>query len=808
MHGKNIFRNHLVRKLTGFFLILALIGTAPGTSELFKARAQTAKPFTEEKIEIDKDNPLSVTTDVKEASVSEVASTDKTLEEVKKKEMSRAEEIAWTIGKALLPTLAVMAFSAAVVCPLAWVVVGAVAAGAASAGLMTLGYEMRKNSFRSESEKKSMDKIWRDVTIAAAVNGAMAPFSMLTAGIAQAVGPVTMRTIVQTAAKAGAVSFLGSTVSNVTKGAVINLWYDHYYNYDEKEKILKSRIETLSRLKNRSPEQEEELVGYIKELDTITKEKYTWESFRKDEKKALVSAGISGVLGGAAAKMGAESDWAKIVSSKLFGSTSKSAMVSNAVISNPFAFATGAAVAGVNKKELLNEIAMNRILQAKYEEGSPAWKYYEEKISVLSDAYKNTSLLAEGKKAMISNAAMQAAIVGTSLAKTRLWDLPSAKRGRIQQKYEEQDAEWQKVNYIRNKLEIMRAKRPVLSDFNSRKEYSQALRAYAEEMKSLRDDYKKALIIASDAQKQPENQAKIKEIAANVTKEIEYERLTELAKSLGTDSYLKFKLKELEAKPENNGLTAEELKTKAEFEIRQEFAAAAKASAEKLVYLENKLKRKNLELHGDIERGPDGKNYVVIRDANGNKVRQREYQGGEGAYWYDKLKYSKLSDLKEAEIARLVKEAYNSASMVKPSAIRNEYVNMKVNELRAQGYNDNQIDQRLGDIVNEANKRMLANFGGSWAAATKAEVLAVGLEKAKYDDGASPSLKKMLSFLRGEVSNKAISIFQEQLKDTVQKSIPTGFVTYGNNIERLLGDDEAAIERASSRAVNNYYQNR
>jgi hypothetical protein len=805
MYGIIHYKRSLFRKLTGLFLILALIGTAPGTTELFKVSAQTTSPFAEQKLKLDKDNPLAVTSDMAVNSVAEKAVTDKELEEVKKREMSKAEELAWMVGKALLPTLAVMAFSAAVVCPLAWVVVGAVVVGASAAGLMTLGYELRKNSFRSEDEKKAMDKIWRDVTIAAAVNGAMAPFSMLTAGIAQAVGPVTAKTILQTAAKAGAVSFLGKTVSNVTKGAVTNLWYDHYYNYDEREKILKSRIETLSKMQNRTPEQEEQLVAYIKELDTISKEKYTWDNFRKDERQALVYAGISGVLGGAAAKMGAESDWAKIVSSKLFGSTAQSAMVSNAVISNPFAFATGAASAAVNKKEILNQIAYNRLLQSKYEEGTPAWKYYEEKVADLEETYKNTSLIAEGKKAMISNAAMQTAIVGTSLAKTRLWDLPSAKRQKIQSKYEEQDPEWQKANEIRGKLDSMRAKQPVLSDYSSKREYHQALRAYAQEMKQLRTEYQKAVVVAADAQKQPGNQARLEEIKRDVTREIDYARRTELAKSLGTDSYMQFKLKELKAKPENESLSPEALKAKAEGEIRDEFAAAAKANAERLAYLEKKVKRTDLDLKGDIERGNDGKLYVVIRDANGNYVRQRPYEGGEGAYWYDKLLKSNPSELKQAEINRLVKEAYNSASMVKPSTIRNEYVNMKVNELRAQGLHDSQIDKQLGTIVNDANQRMLNSFGGSWQSATKAEILAAGLEKAKYDDGAAPSFKKMLDFLRSEVSNKAVSAFQLELKKTVATNVPDSFVSYGNGVERLVIDDERAIDRASEKLIKDYY---
>lgn len=810
MYNLGSYRKTLFRKLTGLFLILALLGAAPGTSELFSASAQTAAPFAENKeINLEPESPMAVSTQPGAAAEQAVTDakleTNRELEEIKKKEMSKAEEIAWTIGKALLPTLAVMAFSAAVVCPLAWVVVGAVAVGATAAGAMTLAYELRKNSFRSEDEKKGMDKIWRDVTIAAAVSGAMAPFNMATAGIAQAIGPVTAKTVIQTAAKAGAVSFLGSTVSNVTKGAVTNLWYDHYYNYDEREKILKSRIETLSNLKSRTPEQEELLVACIKELDTISKEKYTWDNFRKDEKNALVTAGISGILGGAASKLGAESDWAKIASSKLFGSVDKSAMVSNAVISNPFAFATGAAVAGVEKKEILNQIEYNRMLQAKYPKDSQAWKYYEDKIGKLTEQYKNTSLIEAGKKAMISNAAMQTAIVGTSLAKTRLYDLPMAKRQKIQADYENQNAEYQKAHQIREELEALRAKQPTQADFASKQEYAAALRQYAKELNYLRGEYQKAMVVAADAQKLPENQQKMQEINKDVTRQIDYARRTELAKALGTESYLEFKLRELESKPENSSLSSEELRQKAETQIRKEFSDAAKANAAKLEYLEKKMKRTDLELEGDVERGNDGKLYVVIRDAEGNYVRQRPYQGGEGAYWFDKLTKTSPADLKQAEIDRLVKEAYNSAAMVKPSQIRNEYVNMKVNEMRSQGYSTSEIDKQLGKIVDEANSRMLQNFGGSWQSATKAEILATGLERARYDDGASPNLKKMLDFMRKELSSKTVSVFQSQLKEQVQKTIPDE-MPIGIPMPKLPRNDDRAIEEASERALNNYYQ--
>jgi len=502
--NSRIQKKYAFHRILGLLLIAALIGVSPGIFEnlsINRLQAATATPFTENKVAIDKDNPMAVSSATGEAaSATAVISENEVDDAVKKKEMSKAEEIAWSIGKALLPTLAVMAFSAAVVCPLAWVVVGAVAVGATAAAAMTLAYELRKNSFRDEGSKKGMDKILREVSIQAAISGALAPFNMLTGGLVQSVGPLTVKTIVQTAAKAGAISFLGSTVSNVAKGTVTNLWYDHYYNYDEREKELKAKIAKLSAIDNPDEEQQKELVAALKELDTITKEKYTWDNFRKDEHKALVSAGISGVLGGIAGRLGAESSWAKIASSKLFGSTSKANLISNAVISNPFAFATGAASAAVDKKEILNQIEYNRMLQSKYEKDSPAWAYYEGKIADLETAYKNIKLSEAGKSAMLSNAAMQTAVVGTSLAKTRLWDLPSQKRQKIQQTYEEQNPEWQKANEVRQRLEVRKADRPQPGDYATKQEYSQALKQYARDVNSLRTEYQKAKVDASNAQ--------------------------------------------------------------------------------------------------------------------------------------------------------------------------------------------------------------------------------------------------------------------------------------------------------------------
>lgn len=809
-----IQKKHLFHRVLGLLLIAVMLGVSPGIFEAISpAHAATSTPFTEAKVNIDKDNPMAVSSATGNSASATATIAADVDDAVKKKEMSKAEEIAWSIGKALLPTLAVMAFSAAVICPLAWVVIGAVAVGATAAGAMTLAYELRKNSFRSEGEKKGMDKILREVSIQAAISGALAPFNMLTGGLVQSVGPLTVKTIVSTAAKAGAISFLGSTVSNVAKGTVTNLWYDHYYNYDEREKELKAKIQTLAAIQNPSVEQQNELVAAIKELDTISREKYTWDNFRKDENKALVSAGISGVLGGIAGRLGAESSWAKIASSKLFGSSAKANLISNAVISNPFAFATGAASAAVDKREILNQIEYNRQLQSKYEKGSPAWNYYEGKIADLEASYKSIKLSEAGKSAMLSNAATQVAVVGTSLAKTRLWDLPSQKRQKIQQAYEEQDPDWQKANDVRQRLEVRKADRPQPTDYATKQEYSQALKQYAREVNNLRTEYQAAKAVASDAQSSAGNKQVIKGIESKVSQDIEYSRQSELARALGRESYVDFKMKELGKKSENEGLSTQELRTKAEAEVAKGYDDAAKANALNLAGMEEKAKRQTQELLGKVEKGNDGKHYVVVTDENGTEVMRTEYKSGEGAFWTDRLKGGSAAELKQAEIDNVVRRAYNASAMVKPTSFRNEYVNMRVNQLRSEGYTEKQIDSQLGGIIDDANGKTLSTFGG-WNGVTKAEILASGLEKARYDDGAAPDANKIVDFLKKTLTSKTISTVENELSGGIQNGLQVVAPKTGISkidpfrVLDLEERDQATLDRLTEKAMRDYYNNR
>jgi hypothetical protein len=773
-----------------------MIGISP---EMINTYSLKANPFTEKKIGLQK--TVEAVVNLKEG-VQKKLFPEKELEAEKEKAMSQAEEIAWLVGKIFLPTLAVMAFSAAVVCPLAWVVAGSVLVGATAAGLVSFGYEQRKNSFKDPENKKSMDKIMRDVSIAAAINGVYAPFNMATAGLAQTIGPVTVKTILKTAAQTGAITFAGRTLANAVKGAVTNLWYDHYYNYDEKEKILKNRIETLTNIENRTPEQEEDLVNFITDLDSITKEKYTWKKFKTDEKSALIWAGVSGALGGAAGKLAGQTSWAKKVSSKLFGSVEHANTVANAVVSNPFAFATGASIAAVKRGELLNEIKLTRLKQKKYEKGSAAWNYYEEKTVGLEENFVNTSRVSEGKKAMISNAAMQSAVVGISLVQTRCFTLPSQKKQKVQEKFEEQDSKWQKANELKQKLEKQKLNKPLEDDYDNHRSYLNAMKDYGQQYKKLNNQYQQAKTIAASAQKTTENKLILKEIYKEVNAEIKFNQKTELARSLGQESYIDFKIKNYMANPENANLSAAQLREKAIAEIHTEYETAAITNASNLAQMKDKLSQnKQGALTGKVVAGNDGKRYVQITGKDGTVALKNQYTGS-GGYWWNRFTMKDPAKMKQAEIDSAIKQIYSSGAMVKPSTFRNEFINMRLNQLRAKGMTETQIEGSLPEIIKEGNSLMSQNFGDNLQNIVKSEILAEGLARAKYDAGKSPDLNSIFNFIKTDLPAKTITAFQRRLKSGVAANLPSEITE--NHLFNDPDRDERLIDQKVEQFLNDY----
>jgi hypothetical protein len=816
------------------FLILVFLSGCPGINDglrLFaqesqeSAQAQKSSPDSENQTQAD--NPFGVTTDNTEdqkAVVSATATPD--IEEIQpedsvKKEMGRVEKLAWTIGKALLPTLAVMAFGAAVACPLAWIVVGSVVIGAATAGITTFAYEKRMNQFREEGKKKADDKIWRDVSIAAAVEGAMAPFSMLSAGFVKAVGPTTVKSIVTAAAKVGATQFVGGTISNLARGGVTNLWYNHYYNYDEEEKSLKNELDQLKSLKNPSADQEYRIVEIMQRLDSLEKEKYTKDNFLKDQKKTAVSAAISGVLGGAATQIASNQNWAKIASDKLFKSPKNSGMVARAVVSNPFAFVSGSANAVMQKREIDQEIEKCRRLQSEFPEGSPVHGYYEDKIGGLEKAREQINVMASGKNAMINNMAVQSAGLTVAVARARLWDLPHARREQIDKKMKEKMPEWQQAQKIKAKADALRSNPPRRENYSSREAYRQAIANHKQAVSSLDNQYKAAKVIAVDSESSLEGKALREQLAAQVDAEIDLRRRTDLAKSLGDEEYLKFKMEEIKKRSESEGQTMsdEEIRNLAVKEFKQEYEAAAKSSASKLAKMEEKLtlRKDKEELEGKIITDENGKKYVVLEDGAGNERYRRAIEEPK-VTWYNKFFQKDPAERELREIAAAQRIADAGGAMVKPSEYRSSYVDMKVNELKAQGYTNDQVNAQMGSIVSEADSAMLNTFGGSWSSAVQAEMLSAGLSRAKYNNGEPPDLQGIYNTFHSTAQTKIIQEFQKELTNQAKAYTLTPIknkITGGKNdtfFEKYMNTTldktfNEAVKKNSDKQVKKLFEN-
>jgi hypothetical protein len=246
-----------------------------------------------------------------------------------------------------------------------------------------------------------------------------------------------------------------------------------------------------------------------------------------------------------------------------------------------------------------------------------------------------------------------------------------------------------------------------------------------------------------------------------------------------------FKLKQMKENPEFKDMNEADLKAHAEAEIRKEYYEAARNNATKLAKMEGKVEVKDDKLAGKVETGDDGIKRIVVRTEDGKEVLTKELSG-KGGFWWSKIISKDPAKLTQSEIDRAVRQAYNSADMVKPSAFRNEFINMRMNQQRADGMSDAQIEKGMKSIIEEANGKVLEKFGGSWASLTKAEILAAGLERAKYSEGDSPSFWKILDFLKTELPAKTISQVQNQFKSTVTNSVPGGVYSY-DPIGQALG---------------------
>ena len=105
---------------------------------------------------------------------------------------------------------------------------------------------------------------------------------------------------------------------------------------------------------------------------------------------------------------------------------------------------------------------------------------------------------------------------------------------------------------------------------------------------------------------------------------------------------------------------------------------------------------------------------------------------------------TKLSSLKgnTGSVNTQVKKMLKSGLVIKPSEYKSKYIEMKINQLRAQGISDSQIkDRYYSDILNEASQRMRNLFGKTDHDLVVKELIASYLKQGKYDSEKSLSDK-------------------------------------------------------------------
>jgi len=727
-------------------------------------------------------------------------------EEVIKKAMSEAEKIAWEVGKALIPALAVMGTAVLLTgAPLVAVVGAVVLVGAATGGLVTWLYEKRLNQTRQEKDRKPDTKILRDVAIAAAVNGVMAPFTMATAGLAAALGPTTLKTVAIAAAQGALVNLGGATLSNLTRGAVTNLWYDHVENLDEKEKQLQAHAKALQARTPRTPEQEEELIAVLGQLDDLRKNRYTLENFKQDQEKALIGAAIGGMLGMGATKLGSTSGWAQQLSVKMFGSPDKAGLVAQAVVSNPFAFLTGSANAQYQKGALDAEMTQVRNLQQKYPAGSAEWEFYGQKLADLQKARDAIDVLAEGTKALGTNLAMQSAVMTSTFFQTRFWDLPHIRKQEIRRRFEAEDTAWLEVGEVKADLDALRARMPVRNEFVDQVAYQKAMTTYQNRLQQATFRYEMALSKAMTLElRSTSRQLRLKEIAAEVDAEMAAQAQLALAKNLGGDKYLEVK-KQKAAEDLGPDATPEAIDAAAAQTIRQEYQDASDALASSLGDMEASLgNARNLaNAKARLDVDANGDPIAVFTSPTGEVLASRPLGQPQATWWQRALKKDPKT-MTAIELDDAARQAYTRAAMIKPSKYRSDFVEMQVSSLKALGLSNAEIQRNLPNIVRQANDAMVQTFGGSWADVVKAETLAAGLERARYTDGRPPTLDEMYAFTRTTVEQTTILQFQKTLATAEQHLSGTLLHDGGSSPSKPLTEEERREIERRLKALSKY----
>jgi ribosomal protein L24E len=740
------------------------------------------------------------------------------------KDMSKLEKVLWSIGKAVVPTLAVIAFAATVACPVTWLVVGAIAVGAVAGGGMSFLADMRANNFKEEGSKKATMDMVRDASIAAVSNAVAAPFTLVGGSLVAQAGKFTLTSLAKSAALQGATSFASTVASKTAGGLTKKAWYKHYYHNDDKIAAKQQELNTLlSKYENTtgdiSQSDLDKMMELQSDIDALAKTDYKLKDWTKDVETGLISGVIGGCLGGAATHLAAQTTIARAASQKIFQNTGQAGTLANLVVSNPFNFATGAATAQVDKNFISKDIKELEAKRDALPADSPARKFYDDQIAGLQNKTDSINIWKSGTDTMLNSLVVNSASLGVSVAKARLYDIPKAKKSAVTADYQDNNPDWKSANDAKNAYLVKKGTPPKKADFKTASEYKAAKAAYDTELSSLKTNWKGLEKTAKVNDKLPENKELFKSMSSNYDQNKAIQQKIEMARIYGHDAYKKARMdvikdqgeietwedgtvsfvmredgqfkKRITLDPDDvQGSLDSKLGSMVDDTIKLEYSASSQAAQKSIDNMNKKLKDfEDLENgSGKLETWKDGSRHYVVRDKG--KITKNVKIDPKYNDWK-----------KDPQIRAIEAQAYT----VKPSAFKANYVKKELDSLRAQGYTESQIKAQTPDIVKQADSAMVGNFGGSYFDCLKHEVLASELSKAKYDGNYNALgktwqiIKSQPAQVRKKLLNEYIKTVNSEINSQITDSVDTGNEYSDKFLETFL---TGASSTATSTAVD------
>jgi hypothetical protein len=685
-------------------------------------------------------------------------------------EMPLWERIAWTIGKALLPTMGVM-IATALLAPLTplGMIIGGIVTGASLAGAMTYAFEKRMNAKYREVPKEEA-KIWRDVSVQATVEAVMTPFNLATGGLFGMIGPSAGNAIGKVALTQATLTFAGRMFSSQIGGGVKNLWAKHYFKYPEKIEANERRIDEIlaSHLASNKPFSEEtlsELDRLRAEINTMKGEQYSEEDALKDMKRAGISAMISGFAGSIASDKAYNSAfgrWSDRASVKLFGNVARGKTISSLFSTMPVNFGSGMANAALEKSFINEDISDLLQQQNVYPRGSPVWQYYERIISEKTAKKDSIDVTKAGFDSMMNSFAIHAARLTVDAIKHNVYDGPKARKAAVEKLYREKEPEWQKANQLQVKYEQMKNNGPSPLKFRNPADYARAVINHKRALNQARSEWLNQVSVAQSRADMPANVAMKKQIKTDYERDVKLSQMLELGRLRGGEAHLEAMKKVLQSQ-------------------NPELANASDAKMNELAALAIK------------------KTYVDKFTSSTNRSKEIEET-------FDKRRKYKSGKLElSAEEAKLLT---GKAAVISPSQYKAALVEKYVYELKANNMRWSDVDKRMPHILERAEKEMLSQYDNNWGSVLYHEAYANGLARYKYNPEGYVNFGDEMKKLAKKIPQMVRSNVLGEYTKEVNKAITSNVIpqTSSDGADRYLAQfGKTAINDATGKVINTVY---